>query len=113
MTVKTDEGVVYTLRYGEVVIAAGDEFSAGTEPSKEAKDLGKATEKATKSAEGTSEGRYLFVTATFDPSMIPPPKPSTNPDDKFPDDPFAYEEGEKNLVPREPCRQGKGREAQS
>ena len=98
VTVKTDEGVAYTLRYGEVVIATGDELSAGTEPSKEAKDLGKATTKATGS-EGTSEGRFLFVTAAFDPSLIPPPKPSTDPDDKFPDDPFAYEEGEKKLVP--------------
>jgi Domain of unknown function (DUF4340) len=100
VTVKTDEGVVYTLRYGEVVIAAGDELSAGIEPSKEAKDLAKATEKATnKPTEGTSEGRFLFVTASFDPSLIPPPKPSTNPDDKFPDDPFAYNEGEKPIVP--------------
>jgi hypothetical protein len=101
VTVETDEGVVYTLRYGEVLVASGDELSAGKEPAKEAQDLGKATEKATgKSAEGTSEGRYLFVTATFDPNLIPPPKPSANPDDdKFPDDPFAYNEGETGIVP--------------
>ncbi len=96
VTVETDEGVAYTLRYGEVVFATGDELSAGIEPSKEAKDLGKATNKG---SEGTSEGRYLFVTATFDPTLLPPPKPSTDPDDKFPDDPFAYDEGEKTLVP--------------
>ncbi len=100
VTVETDEGVAYTLRYGEVVIASGDELSAGVELTKEAKDLAKATEKATaKPSEGTSEGRFLFVTATFDPNLIPPPKPSTNPDDKFLDDPFAYDEGEKKLVP--------------
>ena len=100
VTVETDEGVAYTLRYGEVLVASGDELSAGKEPSKEAKELGKATEKATdKPAEGTSEGRYLFVTATFDPNLIPPPKPSTNPDDQFPDDPFAYTEGEAGIVP--------------
>jgi Domain of unknown function (DUF4340) len=99
VTVETDEGVIYTLRYGEVVVATGDEFSAGVELTKEAKDLAKATEKATsKPTEGTSEGRYLFVNATFDPALIPPPKPSTDPDDKFPDDPFAYDEGETKLV---------------
>ena len=95
VTVSTDEGVAYTLRYGEVVFATGNELSAGTEPSKEAKALGKATEKGN---EGTSEGRYLFVTATFDPALLPPPKPPTSDDDRFPDDPFAYEEGEKPIV---------------
>ena len=93
--VTTDEGVTYTLRYGEVVFASGNELSAGPEPSKEAKEPGKAAEKG---AEGTSEGRYLFVTAGFDPTSLPPPKPPTGDDDKFPDDPFAYEGGEKPLV---------------
>ena len=96
VSVSTDEGVVYALRYGEVVFATGNELSAGVELTKETKDLAKATEKGN---EGTSEGRYLFVTATFDPSLLPPPKPSTNEDDKFPDDPFAYEGEEKPIVP--------------
>jgi hypothetical protein len=108
VTVETDEGITYSLRYGEVIVASGDEFSAGKEPSKDAKDLGKATEKATdKPAEGTSEGRYLFVTATFNPTLIPPPKPSTDPDDKFPDDPFAYDEGEPSIVTPSPAAKEK------
>ena len=93
--VSTDEGVVYTLRYGEVVFATGNELSAGTEPSKSAKALEKATNKGN---EGTSEGRYLFVTASFDPDLIPPPKSTANEADKLPDDPFAYDEGDKKLV---------------
>jgi Domain of unknown function (DUF4340) len=95
VSIMTDEGVVYTLRYGEVLIATGSELSAGTEPSKAAKALEKATNKGT---EGTSEGRFLFVTAAFDPSLIPLPKSAVNDDDKLPDDPFAYDEGDKKLV---------------
>jgi hypothetical protein len=96
VVVSTDEGVIYTLRYGEVVFATGSELSAGSDKEKEKGKEEKG--KDTKGAEGTSEGRYLFVTAAFDPSLIPPPRPSTDPDDKFPDDPFAEEAGEKPLV---------------
>ncbi len=46
VTISTDEGIVYTLRFGEVVFATGNELSAGTEPTKQAKALGKAAEKA-------------------------------------------------------------------
>ena len=89
VTVQTDEGVVYTLRYGEVVVAAGNELSAGTENQSEAEK--EATQKdPLKASQETTEGRYLFATAAFDPTLIPPPKPSTNPDDTMPDDPFAY-----------------------
>jgi Domain of unknown function (DUF4340) len=95
VTVTTDEGIVYTLRFGEVLIAAGNELSAGTEPSKSAKALEKA---AGKPSDESSEGRYLFVTAAFDPDLLPPPPPPTE-DDKFPDDPFSYGEGENKLLP--------------
>ena len=89
VTVGTDEGVVYTLRYGEVVGAAGNELSAGADDQTDAE---KAAAKADplKASQSTSEGRYLFATASFDPALIPPAKPGTSPDDKFPDDPFAY-----------------------
>ena len=90
MTVGTDEGVVYTLRYGEVVIAAGNELSAGTDDQSEAEKAANKKDPL-KSRQETSEGRYLFATAAFDSTLIPPPKPSTLPDDQFPDDPFAYE----------------------
>ena len=89
VTISTDEGIVYTLRYGEVVIAAGNELSAGTDNQTEA-DKAAAKKDPLKAKQETSEGRYLFATAAFDPSLIPPPKASTGPDDKFPDDPFAY-----------------------
>jgi len=83
--VSTDEGAVYTLRYGEVVFAAGEELSAGSG------DEGKA---AAKKDEGSAESRYLMVTVGFDPALVPEPeKPreeSVIPEDPFqkaPDDP--------------------------
>ena len=91
VTISTDEGVVYHLRYGEVVVAAGNELSAGTEDGAEAEQAEKQ-KNPLKGQQETSEGRYLFATASFDPSLIPPPKPSAGPDDSFPDDPFAYED---------------------
>ena len=89
VTISTDEGVVYTLRYGEVVVAAGNELSAGTDSQSNAEKEA-AKKDPLKAQQETSEGRYLFATAAFDPALIPPPKPSTNPDDILPDDPFAY-----------------------
>ena len=71
--VSTDEGVVYTLRYGEAVFASGNELSGGIEPAKKKDEKDKA---AAKPNEGTSEGRYLFVTASLDPTLIPPPQAS-------------------------------------
>jgi hypothetical protein len=74
----TDEGAVYTLRFGEVVFAAGEQLSAG------GKDEGK---EASKKAEGTTESRFLMVTVAFDPKLIPEPvKPVETP--VVPDDPF-------------------------
>ena len=90
LTVSTDEGVVYTLRYGEVVVAAGNELSAGTDE-QTPEQKAEAKKNPLKAQQETSEGRYLFVTTTFDPGLIPPPKPSSDPDDQFPDDPFAYD----------------------
>jgi hypothetical protein len=59
-----EDGVVYTLRFGEVLIGTGDEVSAGgkDEPKKDKKDEKKV---------GT-ENRYLFVGAHFDETAIPP-----------------------------------------
>ncbi len=84
--VTTDEGVVYTLRYGEVVLASGLDLTAGTDESEAAKV---ASKKDAKKAEGATESRYLFVTVAFDPSVIPPPKePEPSDPPKFPADPF-------------------------
>lgn len=67
----TDEGVVYTLRYGEVTFARGEALSAGTPEEASAKGAGEPEKKT----EGSTESRYLFVTVGFDPSLIPPPPP--------------------------------------
>jgi hypothetical protein len=80
--VYTDEGVVYTLRFGEVFFGRGDELSAGTpddaEKKADEKD-GKKDDKDKKKSEGTTENRYLMVTVSFDPELIPRPKPVEDP----------------------------------
>lgn len=56
MQVMTDDGVMYTLRFGEVVIGSDEGDDGG---------------------ESSSENRFLFVSANFEPSLLPePPKPS-------------------------------------
>ncbi len=72
--VYTDEGLVYTLRYGELAIGSGDELTAGTpdDVEKKADEKGKDD---TKKSEGTAENRFLMVTVSFDPTLIPKPKP--------------------------------------
>jgi hypothetical protein len=111
VVVTTDEGVVYTLRYGEVVLASGLELTAGTEESESTgKDADKG--KGKKKTEGATENRYLFVTVAFDRSAIPAPAPAepkaptTLPDDVFqkaPDDPkrIAEEKAAKEKTDRE------------
>lgn len=55
--IRTIDGVQYTLRFGEIALTPGREDAEGDE--------------AEDSATGTS--RYLFVTAQFDESLVPPP----------------------------------------
>lgn len=75
--VLTDEGIVYTLRFGEVIFGTGDELTAGTpddaEKKADEKAAAKDKEKA-KKAEGTTENRFVWVTANFDPEMIAKPE---------------------------------------
>jgi Domain of unknown function (DUF4340) len=80
VVVKTDEGALYTLRFGEVNFSTGEALEAG------GKDEGK-TKDAAKKAEGASENRFLMVTVSFDPKLVTEPeKPK---DELFiPDDPF-------------------------
>ncbi len=61
------DGVVYTLRFGEVVYGSGLAVTAGTPDSASDSDRGKE-----------AENRYLFITTDFDPSYIgkEPPKPT-------------------------------------
>ena len=62
---RTNDGVNYTLRFGEVVYGQGDAVSAGTEASDD-------------SSAGPGENRYLFITTSFDPSRLPEPKKPLN-----------------------------------
>jgi hypothetical protein len=69
MAAHCEDGIVYTLRFGEILMGAGDAVSAGAEPPKD----GKKDEKA-----GGKEHRYLFVTVRFDESLLAavPPAPA-------------------------------------
>jgi hypothetical protein len=77
---RTDEGAVYTLRFGEVTFSTGDALEAGT------KEEGQ-TKADAKKAEGTTENRFLMVTVSFDPSLVPVPEKSKE-ETVIPDDPF-------------------------
>jgi Domain of unknown function (DUF4340) len=84
----TSEGLLYTLRFGQIF--TGTEFDIETgisKPGDKAKDAKKEVDKkaeapeaktADKSKEATKKGRYLMVYATFDPKLVgePPQKPS-------------------------------------
>ncbi len=70
----TNEGVVYTLRFGEVTFATGEALTAGSEE-EASKDAGDETKKAeSDGSQGSAESRFLFVTAEFQPDLIPPPE---------------------------------------
>ena len=60
LLVRTTDGLLYTLRFGEVVYGRGDAVAVGTETSDEAQT-------------GSGENRYVFITAEFDPSAVPEP----------------------------------------
>ena len=59
LKVRTTEGVVYTLRFGEVLFGSGLAVSAGTEAEEQS---------------GPAENRYLFITTEFDESAFPEPR---------------------------------------
>ncbi len=60
----TEDGVEYTLRFGEVVYGAGEAVSAGTGQDDK--------------PEGPGENRYLFITTTFKEKLFPEPKKPKN-----------------------------------
>jgi hypothetical protein len=63
--VESDLGIRYTLRFGEVVYGTGDAVTAGGD----ADDA--------EGERGPGANRYLFITADFDPKLIPePPAPA-------------------------------------
>jgi hypothetical protein len=59
-----EDGVVYTLRFGEVLVGSGEEVSAGAKEEK--KDPAKKDEK-----KAGGENRYLFVSVGWDESLLP------------------------------------------
>lgn len=67
VSVGTNKGVLYVLRFGEVFYGDGLAVSAGTEE-----------EEAGDDPTAGSPNRYLFVTAQFDESLLPP-KPTPPP----------------------------------
>lgn len=67
LELRAADGVVYALRFGEVVYGEGDAVTAGTEASDDPDS-------------GPGENRYLFVTAAFDPAMLPEPSRPANTD---------------------------------
>ncbi len=65
--VRTTDGVVYTLRFGEIVYGSGAEISSGSE------------ENQNKDA-GPGENRYLFITTEFDAGEFTEPPAPANKD---------------------------------
>jgi hypothetical protein len=105
--VTTDEGVVYTLRYGGPIFGSGDELTAGTADDVEKKEDDAKKKDAAKKAQGTTENRFLLVTVSFDPSAIPPPpkpepKPAENvPPGALPTDAFAPDPKDPKVIAQE------------
>ena len=63
LLVRTAEGVLYTLRFGEIVYGRGDAILLGNDASDD--------EEA-----GPGENRYVFITAEFDEAALPEPDES-------------------------------------
>ena len=104
--VSTDEGVVYTLRFGGSVFGTGEELTAGAPDDAEKKADEKAgaakdkdKEKA-KKAEGTTENRFVRVTAPSTRRLIAKPKP----DDSKPKDVATAKPGEPLEIPAHTVR---------
>ncbi len=63
LLVRTTEGVLYTLRFGEIVYGRGDAVVLGDETSDDEET-------------GPGENRYVFITAEFDEAALPEPPAS-------------------------------------
>ncbi|MEJ2721738.1 MAG: DUF4340 domain-containing protein [bacterium] len=64
---RTQDGLVYTLRFGEVAYGEGSEVTAGADS-------------GDKDGAGTGVNRYLFVTVNFDRGLFPQPPAPDNTD---------------------------------
>jgi len=72
LQVRTDDGIVYTLRFGEVLYGTGEAISAG------ATDPGQG--------DGPGENRYLFITAEYERPAEPPQPANRDFENKDPSD---------------------------
>ena len=63
LLVRTTEGVLYTLRFGEIVYGRGDAILLGNDESDDEET-------------GPGENRYVFITAEFDEEALPEPDAS-------------------------------------
>ena len=102
--VSTEEGVVYTLRYGGPIFAEGDDLVVGKADDAEKKDE-PVKKDADKKSKTTQENRFLMVTVAFDPTMIAKPesmepKPVVKPTGvvNIPDKPFAPDPNDPKYV---------------
>jgi hypothetical protein len=62
---RTTDGVLYTLRFGEIVYGRGEAVTAGTAESGD-------------SGSGPGENRYLFITTEFESDLFPEPRSPAN-----------------------------------
>ena len=67
LLVRTEEAVLYTLRFGEILYGSGNAVAIGDETSDD-QDA------------GVGENRYLLITAEFDADGLPEPPPPSNRD---------------------------------
>jgi hypothetical protein len=71
MEASCDDGVVYTLRFGEVLVGSGEEVSAGAPEKKDdKKDEKKDEKKEDKKNSGGTENRYLYVSVRYDETLL-------------------------------------------
>ena len=71
LEIRSSQGVIYTLRFGEILYGTGDAVTTGTDSSNEDEDV---------KERGPGENRYLFITASFDPNRFPQPAQPSNTD---------------------------------
>lgn len=103
MQVTCDDGVLYTLRFGDVLVGSGDEVSAGLpEPDEKTPQVQPATKKDDPKKDdkkGGTENRYLMVSVRFDESLLGAapvePKPYVADPAKKPEEQKAAEEAAK------------------
>jgi hypothetical protein len=69
LEIRSSQGVVYTLRFGEILYGTGEAVTSGADSSNEDEE-----------ERGPGENRYLFITAAFDANRFPEPAEPNNTD---------------------------------